>query len=47
MRFVRIEVTRAAGDFGSGRELLLFRVPGTDGYKGGVFNERGEAVEKL
>lgn len=47
VRFVRIEITRAAGDFGSGRELLLFRVPGTDGYKGGVFNERGEAVEKL
>lgn len=47
VRFVRIEVTRATGGFGSGRELLFYRVPGTDGYKGGVFNEKGEAVESL
>lgn len=47
VRFVRIAVTRAAGGFGSGRELLFYRVPGTEGFKGGVFNERGEAVEKV
>ena len=47
VRFVRISVTRATGAFGSGRELLIYRVPGTEGFKGGVFNERGEAVEKV
>ena len=47
VRFVRIAVTRAKGGFGSGRELLFYRVPGTEGFKGGVFNERGEAVEKV
>lgn len=45
--FLRIEVTRAKGGFGSGRELLIYRVPGTESFKGGVFNERGEAVESL
>ncbi|MBP5690084.1 MAG: DUF5110 domain-containing protein, partial [Bacteroidales bacterium] len=47
VRFVRIDVTNATGDFGSGRELLLYRVPGTGSYRGGVFNEKGEAVESL
>ncbi len=47
VRFVRIDVTKATGDFGSGRELLLYRVPGTGSYRGGVFNEKGEAVESL
>jgi len=47
VRFIRLNVTGARGGFGSGREILIFRVPGTEGYKGGVFNEKGEAVEKL
>ena len=46
-RFVRLYVSRALGGFGSGRELLIYRVPGTEAYRGGVFNEKGEAVESL
>lgn len=46
-RFIRIDVDRANGDFGSGQEILLFKVPGTGSFKGGVFNEKGEAVEHL
>ena len=46
-RYLRICVTASTGGFGSGREWLVYRVPGTEGYKGGVFNEKGEAVEKL
>lgn len=46
-RYVKLSVTAAVGSFGSGRELFIFKVPGTESYKGGVFNERGEAVESL
>ena len=46
-RFVKLSVTAAVGGFGSGKELYLFKVPGTQGYRHGVFNERGEAVESL
>lgn len=45
-RFVRIGVDIAVGGFGSGQELYLFKVPGTSAYRHGVFNEKGEAVEK-
>ena len=46
-RFVKVNVTASIGGFGSGRELYVFKLPGTEGYKGGVFNEKGEAVEGL
>ena len=46
-RFVKLSVDAAVGGFGSGKELYLFKVPGTQGYRHGVFNERGEAVESL
>ena len=46
-RFVKLQVNSAVGGFGSGRELFFLKKPGTDGYRGGVFNERGEAVESL
>ena len=46
-RFVKLQVNAAVGGFGSGRELFFLKKPGTDGYRGGVFNERGEAVESL
>ena len=45
-QYVRLHVDAGIRRFGSGRELFIFKVPGTDGYKRGVFNEKGEAVEK-
>ena len=46
-QYVRLSVDAAVGGFGSGRELFIFKQPGTSGYKHGVFNERGEAVESV
>ncbi|MBR5099992.1 MAG: DUF5110 domain-containing protein [Bacteroidales bacterium] len=46
-QFVRLHVDAGIRRFGSGRELFIFKIPGTDGYKRGVFNEKGEAVEKM
>jgi hypothetical protein len=37
-RYVRITVTKGAGGFGSGRELYVFRAPGTDSYLPGDIN---------
>lgn len=40
-RFVRLHVTRAVGDYGSGRELYVFRKPGTESYLPGDVNSDG------
>ena len=45
--FVRVHVDAATGGFGSGRELYIFRVPGTSAFRKGVFNDKGEAVEAV
>ena len=45
--FVRVHVDSATGGFGSGRELYVFRVPGTSAFRKGVFNDKGEAVERV
>lgn len=45
--FVRIHVDSATGGFGSGRELYIFRVPGTSAFRKGVFNDKGQAVERV
>lgn len=37
-RFVKLKVSKAVGDFGSGRELYVFKVPGTDSYRPGDIN---------
>ena len=37
-RFVKLSITKAVGDFGSGRELYVFKVPGTDSYRPGDIN---------
>lgn len=37
-RYVRLHVTEAVGNFGSGRELYIFKVPGTDSYLPGDIN---------
>ena len=46
-RFVKVSVSAGTGGFGSGRELYVFKVPGTGSFRLGVFNEKGEAVEKI
>jgi len=37
-RFVKLSVSKAVGDYGSGRELYVFKVPGTDSYRPGDIN---------
>ena len=46
-QFVKLQVEAATGAFGSGKELYIYKVPGTDSYSRGVFNEKGEAVESV
>lgn len=41
-RYIRISVTKAAGDFGSGREIYVFRVPGSESYIQGDVNNDGK-----
>ena len=38
VRYIRIHVSEAVGNYGSGRELYVFRVPGTEGYLPGDIN---------
>ena len=37
-RYIRIHVSKAAGNFGSGNEMYVFRVPGTEGILQGDIN---------
>ncbi|QES88641.1 TIM-barrel domain-containing protein [Rhizosphaericola mali] len=37
-RFVKLVVTQGVGDFGSGRELYIFKVPGSESYLPGDIN---------
>jgi len=41
VRYLRMEVTRGRGDFGSGRQLYVFRVPGTEVLIPGDINHDG------
>lgn len=41
-RYVRIRVTKAVGDYGSGREIYVFRVPGLESYIQGDVNNDGK-----
>lgn len=38
-RYIRIEVEEAVGGYGSGRELYVFRVPGSESYLPGDINQ--------
>ncbi len=40
-RYVRLHVTEAVGGFGSGREIYLFKVPGSESYLQGDINSDG------
>ncbi len=37
-RYLKLEVTKATGNFGSGREMYVFKVPGTESYLQGDIN---------
>ncbi len=37
-RYIRLSVTEAVGNYGSGRELYVFKVPGTESYLPGDIN---------
>lgn len=38
-RYIKLSVTEAIGDFGSGRELYVFKVPGSESYIPGDINQ--------
>ncbi len=38
LRYIKVEITDAIGKFGSGRELYVFKVPGTESYIPGDIN---------
>ena len=41
-RFIKLSVTKAIGDFGSGREIYIFKVPGTQSLIPGDINSDGK-----
>lgn len=44
-RYIKLAVTEAVGNFGSGRELYVFKVPGTESYLQGDINADGKIDE--
>ncbi|WP_215223053.1 TIM-barrel domain-containing protein [Echinicola shivajiensis] len=40
-RYIKIEITEGVGGFGSGREMYVFKVPGTESYLPGDINNDG------
>ncbi|MFT4093579.1 MAG: glycoside hydrolase family 31 protein, partial [Niabella sp.] len=40
-RYIKLNITHAVGDFGSGRELYVFKVPGSASYTPGDINNDG------
>ena len=42
MRYIKMEVTQAVGNYGSGREIYIFKVPGTESYIPGDINIDGK-----
>ena len=40
-RYIRIHVTEGVGNYGAGRELYVFKVPGTESYLPGDINSDG------
>lgn len=41
-RYIKLNVTEAVGDYGSGREIYVFKVPGTESYLPGDINKDGK-----
>lgn len=44
-RYIRFDITEAVGNFGSGREMYVFKVPGTESYLQGDINADGKIDE--
>lgn len=44
-RYIKLHVTEAIGNFGSGREIYVFKVPGTESYLPGDINNDGKIDE--
>ncbi|MCM1109503.1 MAG: DUF5110 domain-containing protein [Clostridium sp.] len=44
-RYLRLSVEEAVGDFGSGREMYVFKVPGSESYIPGDINHDGKIDE--
>ncbi|MBO5865089.1 MAG: DUF5110 domain-containing protein [Bacteroidaceae bacterium] len=44
-RYIKIEVTEAVGNFGSGLEMYIFKVPGSDTYLSGDINKDNKVDE--
>lgn len=45
VRYIKLAVTEAVGDYGSGRELYVFKVPGTESWLPGDINNDGKIDE--
>lgn len=41
-RYIKLSITEGVGNYGSGRELYVFKVPGTEGYIQGDVNNDGK-----
>ncbi|MGC3441029.1 hypothetical protein, partial [Enterococcus faecalis] len=46
-RFVEMKVLKSVGNFGSGRELLFYKQPGTEGILHGDITNDGTIDEKV
>ncbi|MDE5822724.1 MAG: discoidin domain-containing protein [Paramuribaculum sp.] len=44
-RYIRLSVTEGVGNYGSGREIYVFKVPGTESYLPGDINNDGKIDE--
>ena len=42
MRYIKMEISQAVGNYGSGREMYIFKVPGTESYIPGDINIDGK-----
>lgn len=42
VRYIKLNVTEGVGDYGSGREIYVFKVPGTESYLPGDINNDGK-----
>lgn len=42
VRYIKLSITEAVGGFGSGREIYVFKVPGTESYIPGDINNDGK-----
>ena len=41
-RYIKLSVTEAVGNYGSGKEIYVFKVPGTESYLQGDINVDGK-----